>query len=131
MFKQYLSLIGHHRLNALNSMKIERLDLEWQTKDNDADCGLFLMRHMEVYRGGGPERFDGDLLPECTSQKSQLLELRKKYVAKIVLSDSNLCKASFLSTLEEYDKLSRHMKKKIYSQGHLDEVSARIKSVEV
>ncbi|CAH1427369.1 unnamed protein product [Lactuca virosa] len=104
--------------------------MDWQTKDNDVDCGLFLMRHMEVYRGGGVEKLDADFLPECNSQKMQLSEMRKKYVCKM-LSDMNLCKASFVTTLEDYDNLSSYKRKKIYTESHLHEVEGTVKAIGV
>ena len=27
------------------------ISMEWQTKKNSTNCGIFLMRHMETYKG--------------------------------------------------------------------------------
>ncbi|CAH1449361.1 unnamed protein product [Lactuca virosa] len=110
---------------------MERFEMEWQTKNNDIDCRLFLMRHMEVYRGGGVEKIDADILHECTSQKMQLVDMRKKYVGKILLSNLNLCKPSFVTTLEDYDKLATYKRKKIYIEAHLHEVEVMVQSTSV
>lgn len=131
MFKQYLTFSNHRRVNAFNMMKIERFDLAWQTENNKVDCGVSLMRHMEMYRGGGVEKLYCDLASECTSQNLQLADLRKKYVGKILLSDHNLCKLSFVATLEDYDKLSTYKRKKIYNDKHVAEVQARVQGIVV
>ncbi|CAH1421752.1 unnamed protein product [Lactuca virosa] len=111
-------------------MKIERFQMDWHTKDNGVDYGLFLMRHMED-RSGEVEKLDADFLPECTSQKMQLSEMRKKYVCKMLLSDMNFCKASFVTTPEDYDNLSSYKRKKIYTESHLHEVEVRVKAIGV
>lgn len=131
MFKQFLTIINHPRLKSFQVMKMERLEMDWQTLNNSVDCGVFLMRHMEVYRGGGSDNFPGDLEPELDGQAPQLAELRKKYVAKILLSDFNLCKASFLKTLDEYDKMKTYWRKKIYEEKNVLKIQARIESIGV
>ncbi|CAI9286339.1 unnamed protein product [Lactuca saligna] len=65
-----------------------------------------------VYRGGGAEKLDADFLSECTNQKIQLSEMKKQYVCKMLLSDMNLCKASFVTTLEDYDNLSSYKRRR-------------------
>ena len=100
--KQYLTILDHSRVNSFKIMKIERFEMEWHTKNNDVACVLFLMRHMEVYRGGGVEKINVDLVFKCNSQK-------------ILLSNLNLCKSSFVTTVEDYDKLTCYKRKKIYS----------------
>ena len=107
-------------------MKMERLEFECQTKDNYVDCGVFLMRYMEVYKGGGQDKVDTDLVNECDAQLSQLYDLRRKYVTKILLSDYNLFKSSFIKSLEDYDKLTQHEKKKIYMAANLEKIKSRV-----
>lgn len=36
----------------------ERLIMNWQTKNNGVDCGIFAGRHMETYFGGGIRNWD-------------------------------------------------------------------------
>ncbi|CAH1443267.1 unnamed protein product [Lactuca virosa] len=131
MLKQYLTITDHPRVNSFKIMKMERFEMEWQTKNNDVYCGLFLTRHMKVYRGGGVEKTDADILHECTSQKMQLVDMMKKYVGKILLSDLNLCKPSFVTTLEDYVKLMGYKRKKIYIEGHFHELEVRVQSTGV
>ncbi|KAK1385252.1 hypothetical protein POM88_022987 [Heracleum sosnowskyi] len=40
---------GWEKIRDLNP---EFVRMEWQTKDNSADCGIFVMRHLETYMGG-------------------------------------------------------------------------------
>lgn len=65
------------------------------TKHNDIDCGVFAMRHMETYLFGGEYDDLCGLRREGKEQQNQLDELRKKYAAKILLTDLNKKKADF------------------------------------
>lgn len=38
--------------------------MKWQTKENGIDCGVFAMRHMETYFGGGTRSWDARFAPE-------------------------------------------------------------------
>lgn len=53
---------------------------------------------------------------------------KNKYVGKILFSNFNLCKPSFVTTLEDYDKLTTDKRKKTYTKDHLHEVDARVQS---
>ncbi|KAD6454221.1 hypothetical protein E3N88_08927 [Mikania micrantha] len=59
--------------------------------DKMVDCGVFLMRHMETYKGC-LLNWECGLCGENEAnnlQKLQLNDLRKKYVTKIILHDLN------------------------------------------
>ncbi|KAF5765684.1 hypothetical protein HanXRQr2_Chr15g0706641 [Helianthus annuus] len=37
-------------IKELANSVIERKEMDWRTKNNDVDCGVFTMRHMETYK---------------------------------------------------------------------------------
>lgn len=53
-----MKIIGHPKLNIFQSMKLEILEFDWKTKNNNVDCDVFLMRHMEVYHAGEEAKID-------------------------------------------------------------------------
>ncbi|KAL8256197.1 hypothetical protein R6Q59_031264, partial [Mikania micrantha] len=68
-----------------NALKINHLtpilvDLPWKTTNNGVDCGIFSMRHMETYMGGGVKKWKTGLLQESKAQNKQLNQLRFKYL---------------------------------------------------
>ncbi|MFS8003840.1 putative Ulp1 protease family catalytic domain, papain-like cysteine peptidase superfamily [Helianthus anomalus] len=71
--------------------KIVRLKMEWRTKSNDINCGIFTMRYMEMYM----ERFSGWACGLANGnapyklQNKQLNDLRIKYTTKILLHEIN------------------------------------------
>ncbi|CAI9278917.1 unnamed protein product [Lactuca saligna] len=92
------------------------------TKENYIDCGLFLMKHMETYKGGDPNKWIVGLEPEFADsddKQIQLNELRKKYVTKILTSDLSIIKPSLNRKLASYDKLSDAEKENLNTEEHL------------
>ncbi|WOG86461.1 hypothetical protein DCAR_0205667 [Daucus carota subsp. sativus] len=51
-FVKYLHAKGHVGISGkVKKMKPTYLNMPWQTRNNSIDCGVFLMRHMESYKG--------------------------------------------------------------------------------
>ena len=104
LFLKYLKENGYPHVAALNDYIICNVKMSWQTKNNYIDCGIFTMRHMETYVGN--KIFDAWFEKEGKEQDKQIEDLRKKYLAKILLSDSNLNKKVVESEVQEYQSLS-------------------------
>ncbi|KAD4386009.1 hypothetical protein E3N88_26178 [Mikania micrantha] len=66
-----------------------KLKLPWATKKNVTDCGVFVMRHMEMYMGKEAKSFDCGFSKNHFKRTSQIKTLRKKYATRILLSDAN------------------------------------------
>lgn len=51
-FTKYLQAKGHSKLaNSIKKLKVKYIEMDWQTMNNSDDCGIFVMRHMETYKG--------------------------------------------------------------------------------
>ncbi|WOG95277.1 hypothetical protein DCAR_0414589 [Daucus carota subsp. sativus] len=74
--------------NLVKNLKPSYLVMPWQTIQNDTDCGLFLMRHMETYMGDA-KTWTSDLKPENYGQTRQLDKIRAKYCHAILASPLN------------------------------------------
>ncbi|PWA99075.1 ulp1 protease family, C-terminal catalytic domain-containing protein [Artemisia annua] len=104
-FAAYLSKINHHKAVAIGRVKPVRLEFSWPTRYNCIDCGVFLMRHMEIYKG--LKKMEDGLPPEGASQQEQLNELRRKYATKILLADINKHKEALRRKVHVFDKLTK------------------------
>ncbi|KAL8228398.1 hypothetical protein R6Q57_015982, partial [Mikania cordata] len=49
IFLMYLHLMGHPKAMEIESSRIEKLRISWATTNNFVDCGVFVMRHMEMF----------------------------------------------------------------------------------
>ncbi|KAL4560576.1 hypothetical protein LXL04_032729 [Taraxacum kok-saghyz] len=112
-FTRYLTTRKHPKAQKFKTVTPYRFFMSWMTKKNKVDCGVFLMRHMETYKGEKMEKWDASLEMECESLQEQLNELRWKYVTKILLSDMNLLKNYVEGKMEVYVNIPEHMRKKL------------------
>lgn len=90
MMSDYLVKANHPKATDIMDPVIKILKMSWRTEANFVDCGVFAMRHMEVYKGNGTVGFDTGFLKEDSDQKKQLDGLRVKFLTKLLLSDLNM-----------------------------------------
>lgn len=89
------------------------LKMNWQTKENSVDCGIFVMRHMETYSGNGMQGFNTEFKQKGREQDHQLIELRKRYVTKMLLSDLNDNKKEVENHVKNFDRIKGPQRKRI------------------
>ncbi|KAL8251986.1 hypothetical protein R6Q59_035679 [Mikania micrantha] len=111
-----------------NALKIYYLtlilvDMPWKITNNGVDCGIFFMRHMETYMGGGVKKWKTGLLQESEAQNKQLNQLRFKYLCKILLSNVNFLKEDVLVQAIEHDSLATN--KKQWPKTVLNQIKSR------
>ena len=89
-FVEHLISVEHPKSDVIAALHPNRLIMEWCSTENKHDCRIFVMRHMEHYKGEEMERWDCGFLPNPKSQKTQMTQLRTKYAAKLLLSVDNM-----------------------------------------
>ncbi|GKA57827.1 peptidase C48, SUMO/sentrin/Ubl1, partial [Tanacetum coccineum] len=77
-FLDFLAYQNHPAQGVMGNATRMILRLGCMTKKNFIDCGVFTMRHMETYMGGGEYDDRCELRRECKARKLQLDELRLK-----------------------------------------------------
>ncbi|KAL4558174.1 hypothetical protein LXL04_036372 [Taraxacum kok-saghyz] len=89
LFCRYLMSVHHKSAIQVQDVEAGRLKLKWRTKENDTDCGVFLMRHMEVYMGDKTTNWDCGLRKE-NDRSHQLFQLNSmhKYAQEKVVNQS-------------------------------------------
>ncbi|GJZ69431.1 ulp1 protease family, C-terminal catalytic domain-containing protein [Tanacetum coccineum] len=108
-FIHYLECIKHPKVDAFFSAIPKILRMPWRTTYNAVDCGLFVMRHMEMYNGSGI--WLNNMKNEKAGQKSQIKFLRAKYLEKILLLPYNISKKELLKEAnEEWKKQQKKSK---------------------
>ena len=113
LFVRFLHFVVHDMREKLHDDKTSFLKMDWQTKENVNDCGIFVMRHMETFKGRPMTRWQcGIINKESKEQSKQLNNLRRKYATKILLSDMNVKKRYFIGEAEEFEKKPREIKVK-------------------
>ncbi|XP_063936112.1 uncharacterized protein LOC108227120 [Daucus carota subsp. sativus] len=88
-FTKYLESRGSFGLaRIIRQLKPTYKSMSWQTKNNSTDCGIFLMRHMETYKGHTLP-WHASICDESVNQKNQIMRLRLKYNNMILSSTLN------------------------------------------
>lgn len=88
-FCNYLQKKGRQNLaKTIRKLRPNCLQMSWQTEDNSTDCGIFLMRHMETYKGDS-RTWESGLRTEQCGQFKQVFKLRTKYNNAILTSHIN------------------------------------------
>ncbi|KAL8225908.1 hypothetical protein R6Q57_018465 [Mikania cordata] len=68
VFSNYLLEKDHPSALKINHQTPQSVDIPWKTTKNGIDCGVFCMRHMETYMGGGPKKWSSGLMNESEGQ---------------------------------------------------------------
>ncbi|KAI3687098.1 hypothetical protein L1987_80789 [Smallanthus sonchifolius] len=103
IFCEYLESVNHPKAHVMEKMHPRKLKLKWEMTDNVTDCRVFVMRHMEMFKGKEYE-FECGFNDNERRNTSQINNLRMKYVAKILLSDANVYKEKVMRDAEETSK---------------------------
>ncbi|KAL4571455.1 hypothetical protein LXL04_018215 [Taraxacum kok-saghyz] len=106
-FIRYLQEVNHTRSNNFSSVLIPKEVFETvsMTRYNKVDCGVFVMRNMEVYKGETEQHYNSGIPVENDFQKLLLSRMRSKYLHSILLSHINLQKEQILERARKYAKL--------------------------
>ncbi|KAL8233477.1 hypothetical protein R6Q59_019577 [Mikania micrantha] len=94
---EYLHNWKHPKAEQLEALEITRLQLKWATSGNIKDCGVFTMRHMECFMGCPESEFACGFAETAAGISNQIGALRKKYAARILLSNINKMKNDVLN----------------------------------
>ncbi|KAL8216792.1 hypothetical protein R6Q57_023629 [Mikania cordata] len=103
------------------NLKPKKLEMSWQTENNFVDCGIFAIRHMETYKAKEMKEWKEDcgILEESSGkQHDQLLDLRLKYLSKILLSDINILHDEVTKELKKFEELDEELKKQMRRTAH-------------
>ncbi|CAI9297561.1 unnamed protein product [Lactuca saligna] len=101
----YLKSQNHPKAEMFSHVMPHRLEMPWRTINNNIDCGVFTMRHMETYMGGSMNEFKVGFKNESSAQDDQLVKLRTKYLYKIITHEYNVQKDYVLQKVDEFHKI--------------------------
>ncbi|MFS7973004.1 putative papain-like cysteine peptidase superfamily [Helianthus anomalus] len=106
-FTKYLKLVKHPKCLEFEGVVPKRLEIEWATKGNSVDCGVFAMRHMETWFGEINLKWDSGFPIEHTPKIAYLTRLRKKYAVKFVCSHANTLRDEVMAQAIAYNVANR------------------------
>ncbi|CAH1440865.1 unnamed protein product [Lactuca virosa] len=117
LFSRYLMRVNHKSASTLEGVEPERVNMNWRTRDNHVDYGVFCMCHMETYMGDKTVNWTCGLPKESKQQQSVLNELRIKYLTKILLSDTNTYRSKIITQTAKFAKKTNEEIKDLLDKG--------------
>ncbi|XP_019179980.1 PREDICTED: uncharacterized protein LOC109175178 [Ipomoea nil] len=75
-----------YKAEKVQKLKSKIMKMPWRDAQNKMDCGIFLMRHLETFRGQTQAEWQCGL---HKNNKDQLNKLRVRYLAAMIMSDVN------------------------------------------
>nr|GMD12612.1 uncharacterized protein LOC109158392 [Ipomoea batatas] len=78
-------------LLKVDELTEEVVDMSWKESENYIDCGLFVMRHMETYKGT-LKKWNPGFRKKASLNEDFLIGLRARYAATIIRWRANTLK---------------------------------------
>nr|GMC63016.1 uncharacterized protein LOC109158392 [Ipomoea batatas] len=89
--KEYLALGSSALFWKVDELTEEVVDMSWKESENYIDCGLFVMRHMETYKGT-LKKWNPGFKKKARLNEDFLIGLRARYAATIIRWRANILK---------------------------------------
>nr|GLL41833.1 uncharacterized protein LOC109158392 [Ipomoea trifida] len=89
--KEYLALGSSALFWKVDELTEEVVDMSWKESENYIDCGLFVMRHMETYKGT-LKKWNPGFKKKAKLNEDFLIGLRARYAATIIKWSANILK---------------------------------------
>ncbi|KAD6795553.1 hypothetical protein E3N88_06449 [Mikania micrantha] len=106
IFLLHLKKVNHPKVKELEWQSVEKLKLSWATTKNFVDCGIFVMRHKEMFNANYARSWDCGFPKDERAKKMKCGLLRKKYACKMLTSDVNIYKDRIIKEADELDAAS-------------------------
>ncbi|GJW98923.1 ulp1 protease family, C-terminal catalytic domain-containing protein [Tanacetum coccineum] len=90
MFFMHLKEVQHHRAKYVLNKKPTILRPKWGTEENNTDCGVFLMMHMENYNGENARNWNMEFPTKEEGNRYDIIKMRMRFAAKMLSYEINI-----------------------------------------
>ncbi|GKA96241.1 ulp1 protease family, C-terminal catalytic domain-containing protein [Tanacetum coccineum] len=102
LFSMHLEKVKHPRAKDVLNKKPTILRPKWGTNDNDTDCGIFLMMHMEHYNGETANNWNLEFPTEKEGNTLDIIKMRVKLATKILSHEINIHRENISTKAQEF-----------------------------
>ncbi|PWA43796.1 ulp1 protease family, C-terminal catalytic domain-containing protein [Artemisia annua] len=124
LFSKHLERYKHPKASDVRDKKTTIMKLKWGTKNNEVDCGVFLMMHMENYNGETATKWNLGFPTEEENQTIELIKMRVKHTTKMLMHEVNKNRAMMSENAHQF---ARQYTDKDEKQKMIKETSRRRK----
>ncbi|GJR25357.1 ulp1 protease family, C-terminal catalytic domain-containing protein [Tanacetum coccineum] len=90
MFSMHLKEVQYPRAKEVLNKKPTILRPKWGTEENNTDCGVFLMMHMENYNGENARNWNLEFETEKEGNRYDIIKMRMRFAIKILSHEINI-----------------------------------------
>nr|GEW71654.1 hypothetical protein [Tanacetum cinerariifolium] len=92
---------------------------KWGTKENDTDCGIFLMMHMEHYNRETAKNWNLEFLKEDEGNKLDIIKMRVRLETKILSHEININQEKISTEAQEFARRNadKNLRKKMTKEA--------------
>lgn len=117
-FSRYLLNVNHKSVLQIQNVEADKLRMNWRSRNNDINCGVFLIRHMKVYMGDRIGNWNCGIHKKSSKNyNNQLDDIRVKYLTKIMLCEINIYRKKIIQQSEVFAKKSNEQIKYLLAKG--------------
>ncbi|GKB82053.1 ulp1 protease family, C-terminal catalytic domain-containing protein [Tanacetum coccineum] len=90
MFSMHLKEVQHPRAKDVLNKMPTILRPKWGTEENNTDCGVFLMMHMENYNGENARNWNQEFPTKEEGNRYDIIKMRMRCAAKMLSHEINI-----------------------------------------
>ncbi|GKA23445.1 ulp1 protease family, C-terminal catalytic domain-containing protein [Tanacetum coccineum] len=102
LFSMHLEKVEHPRAKDVLNKKPTILRPRWGTKENDTNCGIFLMMHMEHYNEETAKNWNLEFLKEKEGNTFDIINMRVRLETKILSHEINIHREKISTEAQEF-----------------------------
>ncbi|GJX37755.1 ulp1 protease family, C-terminal catalytic domain-containing protein [Tanacetum coccineum] len=110
MFSMHLKEVQHPRAKDVLNKKPTILRPKWGTKENNTDCGVFLMMHMENYNGENARNWNLEFPTEEEGNRYDIIKMRMRFAAKMLSHEINIHREEMSKQALEFAETNKEKK---------------------
>nr|GEZ49272.1 ulp1 protease family, C-terminal catalytic domain-containing protein [Tanacetum cinerariifolium] len=115
----HLEKLEHPRAKDVLNKKPTILRPKWGTKENDIDCDIFLMMHMEHYNGETAKNWNLEFPKEDEGNRLDIIKMRVRLATKILIHEINIHQEKLSTEAQEFSRRNtdKNLRKKITKEA--------------
>nr|GEW74866.1 ulp1 protease family, C-terminal catalytic domain-containing protein [Tanacetum cinerariifolium] len=119
LFSMHLEKLEHPRAKDVLNKKPTILRPKWGTKENETDCGIFLMMHMEHYNGKTAKNWNLEFPKEDEGNRLDIIKMRVRLATKILSHEININQEKISTEAQEFARRNtdKNLRKKMTKEA--------------
>nr|GEY95147.1 ulp1 protease family, C-terminal catalytic domain-containing protein [Tanacetum cinerariifolium] len=119
LFSMHFEKLKHPRAKDVLNKNPTIIRPKWGTKENDTDCGIFLMMHMEHYNGETTKSWNLEFPTGKEGNTLDIIKMRPRLATKILSHEINIHREKMSTEAQEFARRNtdKNLRKKMIKEA--------------